>query len=114
MHRSVWSALLLLSLSGCISGPDHAEQLADDRQKCGEFGFQEGTDAFANCMMKLSTRRQDRAPPDHDTLVKRYRSLSMERRGDDRYPVCGAAGMDNELDISTGKWVGPNCQMEPD
>jgi len=38
----------------------------------------------------------------------------MARRGDDRYPICTAAMMDNELDTSINKWVGPNCQMAPD
>lgn len=38
----------------------------------------------------------------------------MARRGDDRYPICSASNMDAELDISTGKWVGPDCQMAPD
>lgn len=40
--------------------------------------------------------------------------LSMARRGDDRYPVCSASMMDNELDTTLNKWVGPNCQMAPD
>jgi hypothetical protein len=114
MRRSAWFTLLLLFLPGCISGPDHAEQLTADRQKCSNFGFQDGTDSFANCVMKLSMKREREQPPDHDTLVKRYSALSLKRRGDDRYPVCGAAEMDNELDTSMNKWVGPNCQMAPD
>lgn len=101
-------------LVGCTTGQGNAGQAANNRAQCAGFGFKEGTDGFANCMMKLSSRQQDQEPPDHDTLVSRYKSLSMARRGDDRYPVCSASDMDNELDTSANKWVGPNCQMAPD
>jgi hypothetical protein len=60
--------------------------------------------------MKL-VQQQKRQNPDRETLLRRYRDLSMARRGDDRYPVCTAGMMDNDLDIDTGKWVGPSCQM---
>ncbi|MGK6311646.1 hypothetical protein [Neorhizobium sp. DT-125] len=101
-------------LMGCTTTDGNADQLSDNKVRCAGFGFEEGTDAFANCTMKLSMRQQGQLPPDHDTLVRRYVDRSMARRGDDRYPVCSASDMDAELDISSGKWVGPNCQMAPD
>ncbi len=102
---------LLRSLVGLVCGEAHADKkTAKNNARCASFGFQEGTDAFAKCVMDLSLK-QDRKQPDHETLVRRYRDRSMARRGDDRYPVCTAGMMENELDITTGKWVGPNCQM---
>jgi len=102
------------SLAGCATGSGSIDQSASNQAQCAGFGFEAGTDAFANCMMRLSMMQGGQQPPDHDTLVNQYRSLSMARRGDDRYPVCSAAMTDVELDISTGKWVGPNCQMAAD
>jgi hypothetical protein len=103
--------LLAGFLVGCTTTDGDTGQRAANQAQCAGFGYEEGTDAFADCMMTLSLRQQDRQPPDRDTLIRRYRDLSMARRGDDRYPVCDASGMENELDIVTGGWVGPNCQM---
>ncbi|MET3582248.1 hypothetical protein ABID19_005307 [Mesorhizobium robiniae] len=118
MRALPFMAFLMLvgSLMGCTTDNGNAgqTQTAANKAQCAGFGFEEGTDAFANCMMKLSLQQQGQQPPDHDTLVRRYKSLSMTRRGDDRYPVCSASDMDNELDTSANKWVGPNCQMAPD
>ncbi|MDI3306836.1 MAG: hypothetical protein QJR07_07000 [Acetobacteraceae bacterium] len=48
------AALLGLMLSGCVS----EEQIAaDDRAKCQSYGFQPGTDGFANCMMQRESAR---------------------------------------------------------
>jgi hypothetical protein len=106
-------AALAIALLGCTTGEGNAGQTASNKRKCAEFGFHKGTDAFANCMMQLSMQQKNQQPPDHDTLVRRYRNLSMKRQGDDRYPVCSASNMDAELDTSINKWVGPNCQMAP-
>jgi hypothetical protein len=43
-------------LSGCLSP---AEQKAADSKQCEGYGFAQGTDAFANCMMKTANRRAD-------------------------------------------------------
>ncbi|RUW57843.1 hypothetical protein [Mesorhizobium sp. M7A.F.Ca.US.008.03.1.1] len=99
-------------LVGCTTDQGNAGQ--NNKSQCAGFGFSEGTDAFANCMLQLSLKQQSQQPPDHETLVRQYRDLSMARRGDDRYPVCSASDMDAELDTSANKWVGPNCQMAPD
>lgn len=106
-------ALAVFAL-GSMTNQGNAGQTSKHRAQCAGFGFQEGTDAFANCMMQLSLRQQRDQPPDHGTVVQRYRDLSMRRQGDERYPVCSAANMDAELDTSINKWVGPNCQLAPD
>jgi hypothetical protein len=102
--------LVLLAASGCVSAED---QQTADRDKCSGFGFQQGTDAFASCMMNLSEQRDQKADDDQYKR-ERNKALSIQRRGDDRYPVCGAADMDNDLDTTTGNWFGPNCQMKSD
>lgn len=113
--------VLAAPLIGCATGNAHAAQKqesaendARNKKRCASFGFKEGTDAFANCVMQFSLRQERQAPPDRETLIRQYRDRSMARRGDDRYPVCTAGMMENELDIMVGKWVGPNCQMAPD
>lgn len=83
-----------------------------DRQKCRSYGFQEGTDGFANCMMQLDQHRGSDASDRFDRIDK-YRALSQQRQGDDRYPVCRAGNMNAELDTELNKWVGPDCQMAP-
>ncbi len=108
-------AALLVGLTGIPTDEANAGHATkENREQCAEFGFRQGTDAFANCMMQLSLKQNDTAPPDHFELVKRYGDLSAARRGDDRYPVCTASMMENELDTTLNKWVGPQCQMAPD
>lgn len=101
--------------SGVAVTVAHADKRTDkNKARCANYGFQQDTDAFANCVMRLSLAQDRQQPPDRDTLLRIYRDRSMARRGDDRYPICTAAMMDNELDTSLNKWVGPNCQMAPD
>ncbi|PLP57526.1 hypothetical protein CYK37_20600 [Mesorhizobium loti] len=49
-------ALLPLAAAGCVSAED---QRAADQNKCASFGFEPGTDAFANCMMKQNAQRDE-------------------------------------------------------
>jgi hypothetical protein len=110
--------IFILAIAGSFavsqSGAHADKRIDKNRARCASYGFEAGTDAFANCVMRLSLRQDKQDTPDRDTLIRRYKDRSMARRGDDRYPVCSAADMDNELDISINKWVGPNCQMAPD
>ena len=107
-------ALLVAFLVGCSTSEGAANQTAKLKAKCADFGFQEGTDEFANCVMKLSLREDRNRPLNHFETVDKYTRLSIKRKGDDRYSVCSAGNMDAELDIESGKWVGPNCQIAPD
>ena len=107
-------APLLLGIGSLAAGSARAdENIGKNKARCASYGFKEGTDAFANCVMKLSREDRKRSA-DRETLLRRYRDFSIARRGNDRYPVCSAAMMENELDTSIGNWVGPNCQMAPD
>ena len=114
--RAVYPAAFIACAAALVAcGAAHAgDRDARNKARCASFGFREGTDAFANCVMQFALKQERRAPPDRDTLIRQYRDRSMARRGDDRYPVCAASQMDNELDVMSGKWVGPNCQMAPD
>ncbi|MBX5463856.1 MAG: hypothetical protein IRZ28_22555 [Steroidobacteraceae bacterium] len=47
---------LMLALAGCASD---AEIAAGDRAKCQSYGFQPGTDGFANCLMRRESARWD-------------------------------------------------------
>jgi hypothetical protein len=64
MSRALMAAavsMIVLAIGGCVS-PE--EQSAQDRAQCAGFGFVEGTDAFANCMMKAARVRDDRQRED--------------------------------------------------
>lgn len=91
------------------SCPGLADHLGQHKRQCFAFGFQPGTDGFANCLLQMTLKHGTTEPPDHSSLVEKYRDQSIRNRGDDRYPVCSASMMENELDITTGKWVGPQC-----
>ncbi len=41
---------VLAGLTGCVSAE---QQLAADQATCESYGFNRGTDAFANCMLTL-------------------------------------------------------------
>jgi hypothetical protein len=57
MKSTTWCMLgTILLLAGC--GPSPEEQHAMDQQKCDGFGFPPGSDAFANCMMKVTQQRE--------------------------------------------------------
>ncbi|WP_425287446.1 hypothetical protein [Paramesorhizobium deserti] len=56
MLRYMAIAFFALMLAGCVS-PE--EQRAMDQDKCSSFGFAQGTDAFANCMMQQDSQRAD-------------------------------------------------------
>lgn len=107
-------ALIIAGLLALAPGEGHAASKTETyKAKCAGYGFSQGTDGFSNCVMQLSLR-DEKHEPDRETLLRQYRDRSMARRGDDRYPVCSAGMMENELDTSLNKWVGPNCQMAPD
>ena len=94
-----------------------------DNGQCTEFGFEPGTDAFAQCMMDLHQQRaitqanrdlywQSRLAEQtrrRDAQQDLYKQISLQRSGDARFPVCGAAS-DGGLDRRTMTWFGPNCR----
>ena len=83
-----------------------------DQNQCFGFGFEPGTDAFAECMMGL---HQDRAAAEAASgrywQAQRdfYKVMSLQRSGDTRFPVCGASS-DGGRDHRTMTWFGPNCR----
>jgi|UniRef100_Q11DK9 colicin import membrane protein len=61
MKRTQFMASLLvaLSLPGCASFEEAIrEARMTDRERCASYGYFEGTEPFASCMIKLSTQRQ--------------------------------------------------------
>jgi hypothetical protein len=87
------------------------QQHAADQEKCAGYGYQPGTPQFANCMMTVDTRRQDQAvaQQQNDAYMK---SLSIQRNGDTRFPICSAAMGDAHLDTVNNAWYGPNCREQ--
>ncbi len=88
-----------------------AEQRAEDQSRCSGYGFQQGSEAFAQCMMSADMRRDAKAEAAKDRRAY-VQSLSQSRDGNSNYPVCSATTPDVYLDVTTGKWAGPNCRQE--
>lgn len=109
MSRHVLALIILMLFSAACCAADNSKQHASDQAKCAGYGYQQGTDQFADCMMKLDTRRQDQA----DSKKKNdgdMKALSIRRNGDTRFPVCSAAMMDANLDTMNNAWYGPDCR----
>jgi hypothetical protein len=108
--RSYVLWLIILAFASTAScATDSSQNHADDLAKCTGYGYQQGTDQFANCMMKLDSRRQHQADSQkqNDSDMK---ALSIRRNGDERFPVCSAGMMDANLDTTNNAWYGPNCR----
>jgi hypothetical protein len=114
------AAACTLGLAACVTPQ---ERHAMDQNQCYGFGFEPGTDAFAQCMMGL---HQDRAAAEaasnrywsaqlteqnrrREAQRDLYRVMSLQRSGDTRFPVCGAS-YDGGMDHRTMTWYGPNCR----
>jgi hypothetical protein len=57
------ASTLVLALGACASTP---EPIVEDRSRCDAYGFQRGTDAFANCVMTADRDRQKRSERQFD------------------------------------------------
>lgn len=76
---------LPLVMAGCVSAED---QRAMDQDRCNSFGFQLGTDAFANCMMQQSALRDEDEQRSLDRIEaqeRRDRERREARRANDSY-----------------------------
>ncbi|SDM20521.1 hypothetical protein SAMN05216360_101184 [Methylobacterium phyllostachyos] len=114
------AAACTLGLAACVTPQ---ERHAMDQNQCYTFGFEPGTDAFAQCMMGL---HQDRAAAQaasnrywqaqlaeqnrrREAQQDLYKVMSLQRSGDPRFPVCGAS-YEGGMDHRTMTWFGPNCR----
>ncbi|MGU3555132.1 hypothetical protein [Methylobacterium radiotolerans] len=114
------AAACALGLAACVTPQ---ERHALDQNQCYTFGFEPGTDGFAECMMGLHQQRavaqsnsnlywqaqlaeQNRRREAQQDL---YKVMSLQRTGDPRFPVCGASS-DGGMDRRTMTWYGPNCR----
>lgn len=52
--RYMLLALVPLAVAGCITAEE------EDQNNCSSYGFRTGTDAYANCMMEQSVRREEK------------------------------------------------------
>ncbi|MHA6646098.1 hypothetical protein [Mesorhizobium sp. A623] len=83
--RYVLLALVPLAVVGCVSTE---EQRSMDQEKCASFGYAQGTDGFADCMMKQSSQRADDEQRSLDRMnaqEQRDRDRKEARRKRDSY-----------------------------
>lgn len=55
--RIIAASALTLALGACATTPD---PIVEDRSRCDAYGFQRGTDAYANCVMTQDRDRERR------------------------------------------------------
>lgn len=111
MKLLAWGVPMVVAilLSGCAdSAQTRAENRATDRQRCADYGYQEGTDAFATCMERSDEKREYAEQRAEDRKA-RIRELALKRSGDERYPICSAATPNVELDVE-GFWYAEGCR----
>lgn len=104
-------ALCATAITGGCADPGQvrAEQRADDQQRCSDYGYAPGTDAFADCMMHRTDRREARQDREQ-SRKERIRQQALDRSGDERFPICSAANMDAELDTAGNFWYAEGCR----
>lgn len=97
-----------LLLGGCQTiSPE--QQHATDQNRCAGYGYQPGTDKFADCMRHVDNRREDQAAA-QSQRDDYLRSMSIKRNGNPKFPVCSASMMDATLDTVNNAWYGPDCR----
>lgn len=112
----VSTLLLTCLLAGCAAGLTPEQRRAADQQTCAGYGFQPGSESFANCMMQTAQRRQDaaqraqQAQRNQQMQSDYIRMMSIQRNGDKRFPVCNAATPGARLDVPNGAWYAPGCR----
>jgi hypothetical protein len=82
--------VLSVTLTAC-STTSQAERVATSRSTCSSYGFKEGTDAYANCLlqMDIAAKTEDRAARDRI----RNGLLAMSQSMTPRRPVtCNTTG----------------------
>lgn len=115
--RYLLLALLPLAAAGCVSAED---QRAADQNKCASFGFQPGTDAFANCMMKQNAQRDEDDQRYLDRLHEREQRdkdrKAARRNNDDAIDTRPSYDRDGNPNFDTqGNYIGCNgigCQVD--
>jgi hypothetical protein len=75
-----WVSILAMTLPGCAAYQQAQEQAAAQhysamQNTCASYGFQPGTDAFANCLMRIDQMQRGQA----NQAVQAYIQQSQEQ-----------------------------------
>lgn len=80
--KPIGAGLALLALAACTTTAE--ERRAIDRGTCAGYGFTDGSEAFANCMMTLDLERQSAQRERMQAMRERNpRVVVIDRRRDD-------------------------------
>jgi hypothetical protein len=88
MKWTIALACVALLLAGCVS-PE--KQRAMDEQTCAGYGFSQGTDAFANCMMTTAQKRQEQQAADRRQQQMNDAIAAQAQRDRDAQAAAAAA-----------------------
>jgi len=104
------AAIGAAALTACAS-PEEIHAM--DQRTCSGYGFQPGTDNYANCMMKQADKRdQDMrarmTPPAQPAAAPATTVIVIPSESRPKLPDCRMQDPGVTLN-SDGKWEGPNC-----
>ncbi|MEP7452810.1 hypothetical protein [Phyllobacterium sp. SB3] len=88
--RYVLIALVPLAVAGCVSSED---QQATNQDKCASYGYRQGTNRFADCMMDQDQKRADDQQRTMDDLERQDRR--DRRRAKDFESTAGSSIIDD-------------------
>ncbi len=71
----LWAVAVILA--GCVSP---AEQKAADEAQCRGYGYTDGTDAFANCLMTTANRRADQQCKWDEERMKNFEASQQKQQ----------------------------------
>lgn len=85
-------------LAGCQTGPTE-KQVASMATTCSSYGFKQGTDYFAMCMVAENNRRIDRANAYRQSVAVglQQAGANMQRNSQYRQPITCTKGYGNTV-----------------
>jgi hypothetical protein len=107
MSRLSFSSLLVLTLCSCaqlqkMNEEQMVRQRAADEQKCTNYGYSRGSDAFADCMMSIDQRRQ-MAKADEARRQDQARADEQARQQAQRQSAQSQADAQTQMQIKQGE-----------
>lgn len=98
------TAIFILAITACVKKSEDRllQQTQGDRLACGSYGYKEGSDKFADCMMQKAAFREEVNATQRMLKCERARA----KAADDTYRGGGAAhgflkGIAKSLSVST-------------
>lgn len=108
--RNALIVAAVLGLAGCaemerLNAEAEARQREADRATCQSYGFSDGTDAFANCMMKTAQKRQEQQ-------LAAQRQAEQDRKDAERRDRDAQAAADRDAETQRNIRMGEDVENQ--